>query len=74
MHEFISSGCENHPTYMKRILARKIVLNILYINFMEIPSPMHHLFYMHRQKDEILLTYCRAVDNHTSSSAEYILQ
>jgi hypothetical protein len=32
---------------------------------MEIPSAMHHLFHMHRQKDEILLTYCGAVDNHT---------
>jgi hypothetical protein len=33
MHEFISSGCENYPTCIKRILARKIVLKTLYIKF-----------------------------------------
>jgi hypothetical protein len=33
VHEFISGGCENHPTCIKRILAWKIVLDILYIKF-----------------------------------------
>jgi len=33
MHEFISSGCENHPTCIKRLLAQKMVLNTLYTKF-----------------------------------------
>jgi hypothetical protein len=77
MHEFVSSGCENHPTCVKRILARKIVLNILYIkvygdSFSDAPLIPHAQ--TEGRNPFNILRGCGQSHNHTSSSAEYILQ